>query len=339
MIMFEKATTNSVKIADAHLDKTAKRIWKYAKNPKFYTTAVNRFQHYTNPVAYVVKGQYYILTHFGSLQSLKDLNQDEITLDVIDLKKEEVMEFLLSFQYHQHKEIMCMVELFKIATAHTAKGSAGEKWLNLIISGTKDKEKQFAELFGISIHATKCYLKLSKPEHRDTLAKFALDNEYTITEAYRECCKRETDNKPIIGGSVVENQIQALVFPTGTDKTVVVPASSGSNTNQTKTIKNAAPQIFIAPDAGNAQASGKSNPVAPTVASSVTNPQQPPMLHPLTSEIVVKFNSGQKLSLTGIIDFTVDGNPVINTSQLKANGNDWELPDGNAHFFLSIYNA
>jgi hypothetical protein len=335
--MYKKATTTIVKIEATKLDTTCEGVWTHVRNPEFCTSAIKQYHHYTNPVAYEDKGYYYILTHFGSVQSLKDLNVDEITLDVIDLKKEEVLEFLLTFQYHQHKEIECLVELFKIGTAHTAKGSAGEKWLNSIISGTKDKEKQYAELFGLSIHATKCYLKLCKPEHKDTLAKFALNNEYTLTEAYRECCKRETNSKPIIGGPVVENQTQAHVYPTATNLTSDKEANSEDNSTITKPIQNAAAKIVAVPADGKSPASSISTPISPSIASSVSDLPQPQVLHPLTSEILVKFNSGQTLLLSGIVDFTIDGIPVISTNQLKSNGNDWELPDGCATFFLCIH--
>jgi len=81
--MFKLSIITTVNIDQVKYDRNFLRVWKHASNPKFFTDSVNRFKHYSNPVAYKLDGVYYIVNKFGSLEALLDLGKEEINLDII----------------------------------------------------------------------------------------------------------------------------------------------------------------------------------------------------------------------------------------------------------------
>ena len=191
--MIKNAITIKVPVDNIKHDRTSLQVWQHATNSNVFTDAVDKFKYYPNPVAYPLNDFYYVVNRFGSLAAILDLGVEEIELDVIELNQSDIIEFLLAFQYHAHKEPKPMAELFRLTLEYIAT-SEGEKWIKGITQSV-DKEDRFSALFGTSKHAAKCYLKLIQPGNESFLDLLAEQKNYSLTKAYNDCIEKEKQAK------------------------------------------------------------------------------------------------------------------------------------------------
>jgi hypothetical protein len=329
--MFKLSIITTVNIDQVKYDRNFLRVWKHAANPQFFTEAVNRFKHYANPVAYKLDGVYYIVNKFGSLESLLDLGKEEINLDIIDLLENDVIEFLLSFQYHEHKETRCMAELIKVTSEYIATPD-GKKWLKTITK-SDDKEQQFSELFDISKHATKCYLKLILPGNEKYLDMLAADKNYRPSKAYSDCLAEE--KKPNVNDDIPSDK----GHPGGTTKCKVPGKSKVEGTGSTPEIATSE----YSADGENADQSTSSEPSSDQDYSSEdeykehlqqyekgdSTPDEELPAKAFAQKVLVILSDGSQMELVGDIKLEIDGEILRNTNKLKKLPNgDWKLPSG-----------
>ncbi len=313
----------------AKYDRIYLRVRKHAINPKFFINGVDKNKHYTNPAAYELEGTYHIVNNFGSLEALLELGQDEINLDIIDLHQNDVIEFLLSFQYHEHKETRCLAELIKVTQEYTATLEGG-KWLKTITK-SEDKEEQYSELFGISKHAVKCYLKLILPGNEKYLDMLAADKNYRPSKAYSDCLAEE--KKP----NVNDDNASDKGHPGGTNKCKAPGTSKEEGSESTSDI---APDDDSA-DVENADQSTSSEPSSDydytdedeykehlqQYEKDDSTPDEELTTKAFAQKVLVILSDGSQIELVGDIKIEVDGEILRNTNKLKKLPNgDWNLP-------------
>ena len=333
--MFKKSIVKVVSIDSVKYDRIFLRVWKHAKNPKFFTAAVDRFKHYANPVAYELQGVYYIINKFGSLEALIDLGQDEISLDIINLNQNDVLEFLLSFQYHEHKETRCMAELIKVTTEYIATPE-GKRWLKTITK-SEDKEEQFSELFGISIHAAKCYLKLIQPGNEKYLDMLAADKNYRPSKAYSDCVAEEKKPKPNVRGTSDEGPGKQAGSTKCSKPGKSTPDGSNPDTTtdsgQSEVPTNIKPPVLV-PSEQRTPAVDFSKmddfvDYLKQYEKGNSTPDEELPAQPLARKVVVTPCDGKHIELVGDIQLKVDGKIISNTGQLEELPNgDWGVPKG-----------
>ena len=332
--MFKKSIVITDSIDQVKYDRNFWRVWKHAHNPKFFTYAVDKYKHYTNPVAYESKGVYYIFYKYGSLEALIELGQNEIILDIIDLNQNEVIEFLLSFQYHEHKETRCMAELFKITLEYITTPE-GKKWLKTITK-SDDKEEQFSELFGISRYAAKCYLKLILPGNEKYLDKLAEDKNYRPSKGYSECCENEKSKPgegetPGEGGgeqtSTTKCKAPGKSTPDGSSTDATIDSGKSAPSDDVETTDQPTSREPTSDQDGSNEEEYLEHLKKYEKGDSTPNEEFP--AQPLAQRVLVMLCDGKQLELVGDIKLTVDGKIISNTDQLEElrDGN-WGLPTG-----------
>ena len=333
--MLKASITKTVNTDKVKCDSTLQRVWKYAINPEFFNDAIKRFKYYTNAVAYEFEGVFFVISQYCALQALLELGLAEITLDIIDIHKNDIIEFLLSFQYQEHKETRCLAELIKVTKEYIATVE-GKKWLKTI-TNSDDKEEQLSELFGITNHAAKCYLKLIQPGNEKYLDMLAKDKNYRLSTAYDDCraeqkrAENVDDNQPDTQTGSDKCKAPTKAAPdysnpeTTTDPDQSAPTTDVETTDQTTSSEPTADQ-----DGSNEDEYRKYLEKYEKGDSTSDEKVPPP---PLAQKVLVILSDGKQLELVGKIKLTVDGEIINNTGQLKklANG-DWGL----LSFFDSI---
>ncbi len=333
--MYKKSIFKTVNIDHVKYDPTFLRIWKYAANPKFFTDAVDKYKHYTNPVVYQSNGIYYMLNHYGSLAAVIALGQDEINLDIIDLHQNDVIEFLLSFQYHEHKERRSLAELIRVTLEYIATPE-GRKWIKTITQ-SDDKEDRVSELFGISKHAARCYLKLIQKGNEKYLKLLAEDKNYRLSSAYASCLADEKkdnsteDSAPDKGpekqtGSEKSKGPTKPVPDNSKPDTTIDPDQSAPTTDVETTDQTTSSEPTADQDGSNEDEYRKYLEKYEKGDSTSDEKVPPP---PLAQKVLVILSDGKQLELVGKIKLTVDGKIISNTDQLEElpNGN-WGIPAG-----------
>jgi len=97
----------------------------------------------------------------------------------------EINKLLLAFKKESARKKDYLVEPIRIFMQYK-ETSEGRGWL-LKTTGKQDKEEQIKDIFGISSHAAKCYLKLLQPQNQKYLDLFL--GKHSLSEAYSECIK------------------------------------------------------------------------------------------------------------------------------------------------------
>ena len=329
--MLKASITKTVDTDQVKCDSTLQRVWQYAINPEFFNDAIKRFQHYTKPVAYESEGVFFVIGQYYALQALLELGLAEIILDIIDIHKNDIIEFLLSFQYQEHKETRCLAELIKVTKEYIATPE-GKKWLKTI-TNSDDKEEQLSELFGITNHAAKCYLKLIQPGNEKYLDMLAKDKNYRLSTAYDDCraeqkrAENVDDNQPDTQTGSDKCKAPTKAAPdnsnpdTTTDPDQSAPTTDVETTDQTTSSEPTADQ-----DGSNEDEYRK---YLEKFEKDDSTPDEELSAKPLAHKVVVILSDGKQLELVGKIKLTVDGKIISNTDQLVEleNGN-WGLPTG-----------
>ena len=333
--MKKASITKTVNLDQVTCDSTLQRVWQYAINPEFFNDAIERFKYYRNPVAYELEGRFNAITQYATLQALREMGEVEINLDVIDLQQNDIIEFLLLFQYQEHKETRCMAELFKVTVEYIATPQ-GRKWLKSITQ-SEDKEDRFSELFGISKHAARCYLKLIQKGNEKYLKLLAEDKNYRLSSAYASCLADEKkdnsteDSAPDKGpekqtGSEKSKGPTKPVPDNSKPDTTIDPDQSAPTTDVETTDQTTSSEPTADQDGSNEDEYRKYLEIYEKGDSTSDEKVPPP---PLAQKVLVILSDGKQLELVGKIKLTVDGKIISNTDQLEElpNGN-WGLPTG-----------
>jgi len=327
--MFKLSIIKTVNIDQVKYDRTFWRVWKHATNPKFFKEAVERFRHYANPVAYELAGVYYIINRYGSMEALIEMGKDEIDLDIIDLNQNDVIEFLLSFQYHEHKETRCMAELIMVTQEYTTTPE-GKKWLKTITK-SDDKEEQFSELFDISKHAAKCFLKLILPGNEKYLDKLAEDRNYRPSKAYSDCLAEEKkpdtteDDVPDTGAGTQAGSTKFAAPGKGTPAGSSLDTTAGSGQPASST--DVSPSVPVTPELPASTEEYLNHLKQYEKGSSTPDDELPAQA--IAQRVLVILSDGKQLELIGNIQLEVDGKNISNTGQLQPLPNgDWGLLPG-----------
>jgi len=337
--MFKKYFTTQVDTDDVMLDNMLGRVSKYSTNPKFFNDGVGRFEHYTNPVAYKLKGKYHIVNHYGSMEAILDQKHDKVILDIIDIEKKDVIEYLLTFQYQNYKQVRCLAEMVKVTLEYIATPE-GKKWIKSI-SNSDNKEEQFSILFGITRHAAKCYLKLVQPGNEKYLQRLADDKDYRLSTAYAECNaegeSQSDDCSP--QKEPVKQSNRNASSSAGKDRTSP-NSNTGSGRHDDSVEKKPSDQPAPNPVSTNENFSNEAeffDHLAQYKKDGTADPETSDA-EDLAQKVVIILNDESLLELSGKIHLTVDGRLVSSMEQLHKlpNGN-WSLPPQHNGFALTVY--
>ncbi len=191
--MFKKSILKSVSMDNIRYDHTFIQIFKTTINPRYFSKAVEYFSHYTNPVGYERNGYTYLLSHKPSIDTVIELEHNDMLVEIIDIQDVDIVLFLIIFLSKEHKELRCTAELLKVMLVYIST-SEGKKWFETV-SESQDKEVRLATILGISCHSVKCYLKLIQPGNEKYLELLSDLTNYSLSKAYNEC--RAAERHPI----------------------------------------------------------------------------------------------------------------------------------------------
>ncbi len=313
----------SVKAGFVGFDPTVEGIFKYAINPKFFNSAVKHYNYYAIPPAYEKNGRYYALAFPSSIKAILENKDEEILINLIEFNEANILDFLLAFQYQEHKEERCMAELIKVCQEYVLTAT-GKKWLKKNTSN-EDKEEQYAELFGISSYTAKCYFKVLQPHNKKYLDKLAKN--YSLHNAYMDCLKAEKGAKP--AGEKPANGDGAPTNEEQQSDTAEQPVSIGNS--GIRRARAEEPEPILSDD--DLQKHFEDHNVKANSKHDESEPEQEFAL-----KVLVLLRDGTQLELAGKIDLVVDGTSIRSTEQLTKNPDGtWRLPEHHSPVSLMVY--
>ncbi len=340
------------KVEIANLDKVEyydvyQRICKHIDNPNFFTEAVKKYRYYRNPVAYLENDSYRIILGYGSVEALRASNVDTITLDVVELNADERMEFLLAFQYREHKQERAMAEVVKIIIDYIGTKN-GKSWIRKI-TPSNDKEDRIATVTGNSKHAAKCYIKLTEHGNAEFLKMLTGKDKCSLSQAYDKCVEHGKLKQAAVKNSGKPASSEASCEPAGTNPQVDSPSSSSvgnmsnvlsaPNSPGLEALMQAAGtdvnKVISAVNVPGMRAINQAEGIDTDEAEDEEPAEIPhPYLLPVKKAILI-MEDGKQLEIVGEFQLSVDQQNITSTQQLQQlpDGN-WRLPQNHKSFFL-----
>jgi hypothetical protein len=324
----KKTKSIMVDINKIRLDRTFQRIWKTSRNAALFIKAVKDHGHYTNPVVYKKESYYYLLGHKPGLDALIELGQEEVQVDLIEIDTTFITPFLIVFLSKEHKEPRVMAEYVRVILEYAATPE-GKKWYKTT-SDTEDKEDRLASLLDVSSYSVKCYLRLLQPGNEKYLEMLSDLKNYSLSGLYKECLNAEKQSRDTAAGfdedeaddMPTNTLISSTKVPSSSDKPVEtnpIHTSVGASmpvTNQTGTPEKAGEDLNLEEvflrylDKYKFKKEGAEN----IPGHSSEN---------FIRKVVIFFEDGTRLELSGKVVFAADGGLINSTAELA------KMPDGN----------
>jgi len=325
--MKNKVTTKKIKRNELKFDPSYLRVSKHVNTPEFLGKAIKKFEYHVNLPVYE-RNDIYFQCGFGCVSdALEQLasepeNADAlIEVDVIDMSDRDIIEFLLSFQYQEHKQERCIAELTMICEEYIAK-EKNRNWLKEI-TGTGDKQKQYSILFGISESGAKCYLKLIRKENKHFLEMLADMQNGGLTKAYKECC--DAEKKPKSPSDTVADKAPGKIQTedkVGSPKTAPPTGTNDDDDDFLDDIlSDESPAEEIGEEDGSDDEATEEYLALYKKDTAQTTAGQPHV--GIIEKVIAVISDGKNLELTGITQLLVDEYNITSTAQLQ------QLPDGN----------
>ena len=335
----KKSIATTVNIDIIRPDRTFHKIWKSVASPAFFANAIQKFGHYSNPVGYMENRYCYLLGHKPDLDALIALGKEEVIIDLIEIEKTDITQFLIAFLSKEHKELRCTAELLRLILQYI-KTPEGKIWFSAS-TDSRDKEVQLATILGITCYAVKCYLKLLQPGNERYLELLADFKNYSLSKAYNECLanerKPQTTDKDANATSKDNNSKERSETPKpsgdfATEESDDDFFSSFEDENDAHTVVNSETKAPAPTAAGEDESDDDRRQVMFNKlekyrrnTGSEPEPDVPNSLplNSIASKVIVVLYDASLLELNGEIELCVDGSTVNSTSQLQ------KLPDGN----------
>lgn len=320
-----------IKIAQLKCDRLCQRMAKYTETPNFFIEATKEFGYSVNLPVYKRKNDYYLLGFFDTANALNELahsDEDEVLVDVIDLEEKDVIAFLLSYQYQQHKEQRALAELMIICDEFVAKPE-GKAWVTKITQ-SRNKEVQFMKLFGLNRYAAKCYRKLIQPGNEEYLKMLQDKENGGLTNAYNKCCQDEKKpNEPV--KSDQESEPAEYNPPSEESTSEPQPNAEGTAPDEQQQSSQGGPeQPESVPVPTNPKIDGAENDEFMGRLEIYRNQHRNnnQVEHDFVKKVILLLADDSSLEISGKTDLLVNGLSIRNADQLRKNSDGkWKLPD------------
>jgi hypothetical protein len=312
------------------------RVVANAITHDYFTNGVKQHGYYVRPRGYYLNGHYYLLGNKSSVDAIIDLGHDEIEIDVIEREGLDVTQFLLIFLSKEHKNIGCSLEYCQLALEYMSTPT-GKEWFDKNFD-VRDKEKRISTLMDISESECKSYFKLLQPGNEAERAA-VVNGEMSLSAAYQQCCAKTRSNSN--GSANTGTTGSAKNTPTestGNDS----PSGDKDHTPIPSTKKTA---LIIPLNGGTENAvEPDETPVGADVATIINmyGPKKDDGENetlPL-EKVVLHFQGGETLELTGKPNLSADGTQITSTRQLmKTETGAYKIPLSMKSVYFTIHSA
>ena len=341
--MFQKETKKMLVSIDKTKIHNDLKFWETAVSPEFYSNGVDKFKYISDPSALYENEQYHILNGITQFNTAKENGAKEIMLDVVEIKPNEVMRFIITNQYPEHKEPRFQVEMTRLILGYllTTEGRSWAKENQF----PQDKEALIAIVLGVSNFAAKCLIKLAHPSHKK-YAEMLLKSQNSISGVYKLCCdneKAKESDKGRKSSSTSAKPDTKVSSPTNGES--ITPSKKEDVSSVTIEQSDNEDLDSIPPKATQPTASTncinfsnidgykemieKYRKVSPGPADSC-----------FKQLVTLHLHDGKTLELNVYVQLEVDGSPISSVNQLEPlpNGN-WTLPKHSVDFKLIVLPA
>ena len=328
-----KKVTQTV-LVDIGLIKYFKKLssWMKVKYPAFFTNAVLKYQHYTNPLVFQMGKYYYVIGKIASLEAALANGAEEILVDVMYVTEDQAIEMFLAYQYEEGKEPLQLVETTRIVLDYI-KTPQGKEWVQKNIP-SNDNEERIATILGVSNNKAKQLIKLAKPANEKYCSPL-VDKKNSISGQYNLCISDEKIQQQSSGGG---------------NKASVKPIAPIAGRVETTKADDSDPDDFFVPNKGTA-ASTIPTPVATSknfsnidgykeMIEKYRKVSPGPADSCFKQLVTLHLHDGKTLELNVYVQLEVDGSPISSVNQLEPlpNGN-WTLPKHSVDFKLIVLPA
>ncbi len=343
------------KMENVRQDRTFQHTYQNNENSALFAKAVERFKHYTYPVGYVKDEYAYVLGQMPSLNALIEMEQDEETIEIINIREEAIVPFIFAFLPKEHLQPRSLVALVKLIMEY-AKTEEGKTWFKSVCDSQKTHFR-LANILDTSTYVTNACLHLLKSDNGKFL-RMLNEPDVSLTKAYNESIKQAKDQKEETGSSAKcstgTSNGPAQYRSAGTHVTEepsnTESGNSETNTSAVQTPAKAGNSGYNPFSSENDQYS--SNPEK-WGASEVENDAFPKQLESYRKEnsiasqahekdlvlkVIVALYDNTELELLGKIVLIVDSTPIRSTEQLvKGSDGKWRLPKHSAPVSLIVH--